>query len=104
MIVTAVGTVGRGGGAAAGDRAEVALFETGGVGTPVFRLSMMESADGTDWMVVLAEWSGVPVPLRVAAAGGFVSGVSDFDLPFAGEEEDVGAHFFSFLWGGSDHH
>ena len=103
VVVTAVGAVGGGGGAAAGDRAEVALFAAGGVGAPVIRLLVMESTDGADRVVVLADRSGVPIPLAVAAAGGFVGRVSDFDFPFAGEEEDVGAHLLSLFGGGGDH-
>ena len=94
----------RGGGAAVGDRAEVALFGTGGVGAPVLRLLVMEGADGADRVVVLADWSGVPIPLAVAAASGLVGGVSDFNLPLAGEEKDVRAHFLTFLRGGGNHH
>ena len=104
MIVNAVAAVGRGGGAAAGERAGVAFFGAGGVGAPVFRLLVVESADGADWVVVLADRSSVPIPLAVAAASGFVGGVSDFDLPLAGEEEDVGAHLLSLLRGGGNHH
>ena len=104
MIITAVGAVGRGGRAAAGDRTKVALLGAGGIRASVLRLPLMESADGTDWVIVLADRSGVPVPLAVAAAGGFVSGVSDFDLPLAGEEEDVGAHHLALLRSGSDYY
>jgi len=44
----------------------------------------------------------VAIPLTVATTSGFVGRVSSFDLPFAGEKEDVGAHLFSFLRGGSN--
>ena len=104
VIVAVVGAVGRGGGAAAGNRTEVALFRAGGIGASVFRLLVMESADGTDRVVVLADWSGVPISLAVTAAGGLVGGVGDFDFPFTGEEEDVRAHPLSFLTGGGDHY
>ena len=104
MIVPTIGTLGGTGGAATSDRAEVALLGAGGVGVPVLRLLVMKSADGTDRVIVLADRSGVPVPLTVAAAGGFVGGVSDFDLPLTREVEDVGAHLFSFLGSGSNHH
>ena len=104
MVVTAVGAVGRGGRTAVSDRAEVALFGADGIGASVFRLFVMESADGADRVVVLADWGGVSVPLTVTAAGGFVGGVGDFDFPFAGEKEDVGAHLLSLLRGGGNHH
>ena len=84
MVVTAVGAVGGGGRTAVGDRTEVALFGASGVRASVLRLSVMQSADGTDWMVVLTDRSGVPISLTVAAAGGFVGGVSDLDFPLAG--------------------
>ena len=103
MIVTAVCAVGRGGGAASGDQAEVAFFVAGGVGAPVLRLLVVEGADGAHRMVVFANRSGVSIPLTVATAGGFVGRVSDFNLSFTGEEEDVGAHFLSFLRGGGNH-
>ena len=41
---------------------------------------MVECADGTDGMVVLANGCGVTVPLTVAAAGGLIGRVSDLDL------------------------
>ena len=104
MVVITVGAVVRGGGAAVGNRAEVALYGTGGVGAPVLHLLVMEGADGADRVVVLADWSGVPIPLAVAAASGLVGGVSAFNLPLAGEEEDVRAHFLTFLRGGGNHH
>ena len=104
VVITAVGAMGRGGGATADDRAEVAFFGAGGAGAPVLRLPMVESADGADRVVIFADRSSVPVPLTVAAASGFVGGVSDFDFPFAGEEENVGAHLFPLLRGGGDHH
>ena len=55
-------------------------------------------------MSVLTDWCGMTVALTVAATSGFVSGVGDLDLPPAGEEEDVHAHLFTLLRGGSDHH
>ena len=103
MTVTAVGAVGRGGGATSSDRAKVAFFGAGGVGAPVLRLLVVEGADGAHRMVVFANRSGVPISLTVATAGGFVGRVSDFNLPFTGEEEDIGAHFLSFLRGGGNH-
>ena len=74
-MVPTVGTVGGGGGAAAGDRAEVAFFGAGGIGTPVLCLPVVESADGTDRVVVFADWCGVAIPLTVPATGGFVGRV-----------------------------
>ena len=73
MFVATVGAVGWGGGTAAGNRAEVALLGTGGIGASMFRLLVMECADGADRVVVLADQSSVPVPLTVAALGSFVS-------------------------------
>ena len=104
MVVPTVGAVGRGGGAAAGHGAEVALFGSGVVGAAMFRLFVMEGADGADWMVVLADRCGVPLPLAVAAACSFVGGVRDFDFPFTGEEENMRAHLLTLFGGGSDHH
>ena len=85
MVVPTVGTVGRGGGAAIGNGAEVALFGAGGIGTAVFCFSVVEGADGAAGMVVLADWSGVAVPLTVAATSGFIGRVSDLDFPLARE-------------------
>ena len=104
MIIPTVGAVRWGGGAATSDRAEVTLFGAGRVGTSVFRLPMVKGADGTDWVIILADRSGMPIPLTVAAAGGCIGGVGDFNLSFTGEEENVGAHLLSFLRGGSNHH
>ena len=104
VVVPTVGTVRGGGGAAAGDRAEVTFFGAGGIGTPVLGLPVVESADGTDRVVVFADWCGVAIPLTVPVAGGLGGRVGDFDLSLTGEEEDVGAHLFSLLGGGRNHH
>ena len=104
MVIPTVGAMGRGGGAAVGDGAEVALFGAGGVGAAVFRFSVVESADRADGVVVLAYRGGVAVPLTVAAAGGFVGGMGDLDFPFTREEKNVRAHLSSFLGGGGDYH
>ena len=42
----------------------------------------MEGANQADGVVVLANGSGVGVPLAVAAACGFIGRMSDLDLPF----------------------
>ena len=104
VVVPTVGAVGGGGGAAIGDGADVAIFGAGGVGAAVLRFPVVESADRADGVVVLAYWGGVAVPLTVAATGGFVGGVGDFDLPLTREKENVGAYLPSFLGGGGDHH
>ena len=95
VVVPAVGTVGRGSRAAVSDRAEVTLFRTGGIGAAVFRLSVVEGADRADRVIVFADWGSVSVSLTIAAASGFVGGVGDFDFPFTGEKEDVGAHLLA---------
>ena len=65
---------------------------------------MVESTDRAERVVVFANWGSVAVSLTVAAAGGFVGGVGDFDLSLTGEKENVGAHLLSFLGGGGDYH
>ena len=104
VIIPTVGAVGRGSGAAVGDGADIALFGAGGVGATVFHFPVMKSADRADRVIVLAYRGGVAVSLTVAAAGGFVGGVGDLDLPLTGEEKNVGAHFLTLLGGGGDHH
>ena len=85
MVVPTVGTVGRRGGATIGNGAEVALLGAGGIGTAVLCFSVVKGADGADGMVVLADWSGVAVPLTVAAASGLIGRVSDLNFPRARE-------------------
>ena len=104
VVDPAVSTVGRGGGAAIGDGAEIALFGAGGVGAAVFCFPVVKSADRADGVVIFADRSRVAVPLTVAAAGGFIGRVSDLDLPPARQEENTGAQLFPFLGGGGNHH
>ena len=103
VVVPAVGAVGGGGGAAVGYGADVALLGAGGVGASVFRSPVVESADRADRVVVLAYWGSVTVSLTVAAAGGFVGGVGDLDLPLTGEKKNVGSHLLSLLRGGGNY-
>jgi len=51
---------------------------------------------------VFADWGRVVVPLTVAASSSFIGRVSGFDLPLAGEKEDLGAHPFTILRGTCD--
>jgi len=44
----------------------------------------------------------VAVSLTVAAASGFVGGVSSLDFPLPGEQKDVGAHFLTVLRASGD--
>ena len=37
------------------------------------------------------------IPLTVAALSSFIGRVSSFDLPLAGEKEDLGAHLLTML-------
>ena len=104
VVIPAVGAVRGGGRAAVGNRAEVAFFGAGGVGAAVFSLPVVESADRADRVVVFAYRSGVAVSLAVAASSGLVGGVSDLDLPLAGEKKNVRAHLLTILRGGGDHH
>jgi len=53
-------------------------------------------------VVVFTDRGRVAVPLTVAATSGFVGRVSSFDLPLAGEKEDVGAHLLTILGGSCD--
>ena len=72
MVVSAVGTVGGGGGAAVGDGAKVTFLGTGRVGAEVFRFVVVECTDGTNRVVVFADRCGVAIPLTIAASGGFI--------------------------------
>ena len=63
---------------------------------------VMKGTNRACGVILFADRGSVAVALAVPATGGFVSGVCDFDLPFAGEEEDMGAHSFSILWGGGN--
>ena len=89
MVIPTIGTVGGGGGAAVSDGTEVAFTGAGRVGASVLHFLVVECADRTDWVGILADWWGMAVPLTVSAAGGFIGRVSDLDFPLAGEEEDV---------------
>ena len=65
----------------------------------MFRLPVVEGADGADRVVVFADGRGMPVPLAVVAAGGLVGRVGDLDLSPSREEKDVGAHPLTVLEG-----
>ena len=104
MFATAVGAVGRGRRTAARYGAEVALLRARWIGAAMFCPLVVESTDGACGMVLFAYGGSVSIALAVAAASGFVSRVGGFNLPFAGEEEDVGAHSFAVFRGSSDYH
>ena len=82
VVVPAVSTVRRGGRTTVRHRAKVALFGTSGVGTAMFRLTMVEGANRADRVIVFADGGRVSVSLTVAAASSFVGGVGGFDLSF----------------------
>ena len=82
IVIPAVSRVEGRGGAAVRDWPLVTLFGAGWAGAAVFRLLVIEGPNRANGMVVLANGSSVAVPLAVAAAGGFISRVSDLDLPF----------------------
>jgi len=103
VVIRTIGAERGRSGAAVGHWAKVALLGTGGIGAAVPRLAIMEGADGADRVIVFADRSSVAASLAVAASGGFVCGVGCFDLPFPGEEKDIGTHPLTILRGGCNH-
>jgi len=82
VVIPTVSTVGGRGGAAVSHRTKIALLRTGRVRAAVFCFAVVEGANGTDWMIVLANGSRMTVSLTCAAAGGFIGGGSGLDLHF----------------------
>jgi len=53
-------------------------------------------------VIVFADGSRVAVPLAVAASSSLIGRMGSFDLPLAGEKEDVGAHLLTILGSSCD--
>ena len=88
MVITTVGAVGGGAGAAAGDGLGVAALGSSGVLPSVSRASMMKRTVGAGVVFHGASGRGVSEPVAVGALGVAVSLLRFLDLEPLEEEED----------------